>query len=567
MIQNETLKKVLRIAGGFLVATLLSFLLFYVMLPPINVFSRSFWFFVTLVLIIYGAVLGIFNFGKNMGNDSAHVRIKGQNRKLSFVKNTRFSLLYTLLIPIPIIVIILGSFFSSTLFNATSYADVIEVKEEVFATDMPEVDQVTNIALLDTVSAQKLGARELGVLSDVVSQFVLSDVYTQINYQGKPMKVSDLGYDGFFKWLNNKDSGIPGYIMVDAVGNKAEYKKLSKNMVYSESAYFGENLERKLRFEYPTKIFDNISFEVDEEGNPFYIVSCSSPKVGLFGAMDVSEVIIFDPIDGSSELYDVENVPTWVDVVYDGYLACEKYDWKGLYAGGYWNSVIGQKNCKQTTDDFGYLMLDDDVWYFTGVTSVTADESNIGFILSCARTGEYKFYPVIGAEEYSAMGAAQGEVQEKGYVASFPALVNIAGEPTYIMVLKDANQLVKLYALVNVEQYNLVATGETQASAISAYIKLLSQNGVDTSNPSVDEDTANSVSIEVADIQVRVLSGVTYYYLTAEDGKVYRVEFNETNEGIFFVKEGSAMKLSANVNEKTGIYTVLTWEFAEEATE
>lgn len=562
MIQNDTVKRVLRTVGGFLVATLINFLLFYLMLPPINIFSRSFWFFLMLVLIIYGLLMGVFHFGKKKHHDSAHINIKGKSRPVSFAKNNRFSLIYTLLIPVPLVVIILGTLFSSTVFNATSYADVIEVNDEVFATDMPEVDEVTNIALLDTVSAQRLGARELGVLSDVVSQFVLSDKYTQINYQGRPMKVSDLGYDGFFKWLNNKDSGIPGYIMVDAVGNKAEYKKLAKNMVYSESAYFGENLERKLRFDYPTKIFDNISFEVDEEGNPFYIVSCSSPKVGLFGAMDISEVIIFNPINGSSTLYDVANVPKWVDVVYDGYLACEKYDWKGLYSGGYWNSIIGQKNCKQTTDDFGYLMLDDDVWYFTGVTSVTADESNIGFILSCARTGEYKFYPVIGAEEYSAMGAAEGEVQEKGYDASFPALVNIAGEPTYIMVLKDANQLVKLYALVNVEQYNLVATGETQASAISAYIKLLSQNGVDTSGS--ENNTENVTEITVADVQVRTLSGVTYYYLTAEDGKVYRVEFNEANEGIFFVKEGSAMKLSATINEKTGIYTVYDWEFTEE---
>lgn len=561
MIQNETAKKVLRLVGGFVVATLLCFLLFYVMLPPINVYSKSFWFFLMLVLIIYGAVMGVFNLGNKKTKDSATINIKGRSHVVSFLKNNRFSVIYSLIIPIPLLVIIFGSLFSSTLFNATRYADVIEVKEEVFATDMPEVDRVTNIALLDTVSAQRLGARELGVLSDVVSQFVLSDVYTQINYQGNPMKVSDLGYAGFFKWLNNRDNGIPGYVMVDAVGNKAEYKKLAKNMVYSESAFFGENLERKIRFDYPTKIFDNISFEVDEEGNPFYIVSCSSPKVGLFGAMDISEVIIVNPIDGTSELYKVDDVPTWVDVVYDGYLACEKYDWKGLYAGGYWNSIIGQKNCKQTTNDFGYLMLNDDVWYFTGVTSVTADESNIGFILSCARTGEYKFYPVIGAEEYSAMSAAEGEVQEKGYVASFPALVNIAGEPTYIMVLKDASQLVKLYALVNVEQYNLVVTGETQSSAISAYIKLLSENGVDTSG--TGNNTENVTDITIADVQVRTLSGTTYYYLTAEDGKVYRVEFNEANEGIFFVKEGSALQVSATKNEKTGIYTVYSWEFTE----
>ena len=102
------------------------------------------------------------------------------------------------------------------------------------------------------------------------------------------------------------------------------------------------------------------------------------------------------------------------------------------------------------------------MWYFTGVTSVNEDESNIGFILTNARTGEYKFYPVIGAEEYSAMHAAEGEVQEKGYQASFPSLINVGGQATYIMVLKDSGGLVKLYALVNVEKYSMARRSRRQ---------------------------------------------------------------------------------------------------------
>ena len=320
-----------------------------------------------------------------------------------------------------------------------------------------------------------------------------------------------------------------------------------------------EDLTRKLRFDYPTKIFDNISFEADENGDIFYIVSCSKPRVGLFGARDINEVIIFNPVDGTSTLYALSEVPTWVDIVYDGYFACEKYDWHGTLSGGFINSIIGNKGCKQTTDDFGYIMLDDDVWYFTGVTSVNADASNIGFILSCARTGEYKFYSVIGAEEHSAMGAAEGEVQEKGYVASFPSLVNIAGEPSYIMVLKDANSLVKLYALVNVQQYNIVATGETQDEAIAAYLKLLSQNGVDTSASAAGQES----EIVISELRYLELSGMTYVYITDANGAVYSLEFNTRNEAIVRAKVGDTLKVACTADEATGIYRIGTWSFHE----
>ena len=273
--------------------------------------------------------------------------------------------------------------------------------------------------------------------------------------------------------------------------------------------------------------------------------------------MDIHEVILFDPITGESTLMTVEEAPSWVDIVYDGYLACEKYDWKGIYSGGYLNSIIGNKGCKQTTDDFGYIMRDDDVWYFTGVTSVTADESNIGFVLSCARTGEYKFYSVEGAEEHSAMGAAEGEVQETEYYASFPTLVNIAGEPTYIMVLKDANALVKLYALVNVERYNIVATAETQSDVISAYIQLLAKNGVDISG---SENSENNVTITIKDVKFLSMSGVDFVYITAENDKVYRIEFNAANEAAVLLKIGDTITVNATLNEKTGIYQVRLWE-------
>ncbi len=540
---------------------------YYFLLPPLNPMSEQFWFFMLFGAVCLAFALRALDFSPfrlfiksiDLGDlfRGGRMTAKAPSWKRLFGKGA-LSIIMCVMIAVPIVVLVGGTVISSVVLNATNYAGIITVEERDFEADMPETKEITNIALMDTDSARMLGDRKLGALSNVVSQYVVSDDYTQINYHGKPIKITHLEYDGFFKWIGNRANGIPGYIMVDTLGNTAEYYEVKEGIRYAQSGFFEDDLMRKLRFDYPTKIFDmqDVSFEVDEEGNPYYCISCFAPRVGLFGAYDVEELIIFNPLDGSSTLYAVKDVPQWVDVVFDGDLACEKYDWQGLYSGGFINSIIGNKGCKQTTDDFGYLMFDDDVWYFTGVTSVTSDASNIGFILSNARTGEYRFYPVIGAEEHSAMHAAEGEVQEKEYVASFPSLVNISSVPTYIMVLKDNNGLVKLYALVNVRQYTMVATGETQQDAVAAYLKMLSQSGVDVQGPVETEQG----SVTVADVQFLTLDGITYAYITAEDGAVYRVAFTEENEQIVLVRPGDMLDVTW---QKGDIRIVREWKRKE----
>ena len=540
---------IMRAALKLLISSVAVFIIFYVTLPPLNPLSSEFWTFLTAVLAIYLLPFCFTNLFTVYTLPGSAARIE-----LARGKKSTASKIMLAAIALPIAVIIIGNIFSSTFFNAKEYANVITVNEADFATDMPETDAVTNIALMDTNSAITIGNRALGSLSDVVSQYIVNGKYTQINYQGFPKKLSCLEYDGFFKWLGNRTNGVPGYIMVDPVNNTAEYQKLTEPLKYVDSAYFGEDLYRKLRFEYPTKIFGTVNFEIDESGNPFFIVSCMKPSVGLFGAYDVNEVIIFNPCDGSSEKYSIGEVPRWVDIVYDGYLAEDKYNWHGTLSGGFWNSVIGNKGCKQTTDDFGYLMHDDDVWYYTGVTSVTADASNIGFIVSNARTGEYKYYAVVGAEEYSAMSAAEGEVQEKNYVASFPALINISGEATYIMVLKDNSGLVKLYALVNVEHYSLVATGETQAKAIDAYRKLLSENGV-INGAEAEKDIAH---VKVTSIEKLVIDGNSCWFFLCDDGNYYKINIAEDALALF-INVGDTLAFSYSETENTGIRAVLSW--------
>ncbi len=546
---NKTFKKIIISALLVLVGGGLNF---YINLPAINPKTTEFWTF--LAFVIFLAVLPFIVVDKRKvikkSGESKGIYVNIDFKSLNFVALGA--------VVLPLVVIIIGNIFSATIFNAKKYASLIDVETAAFEEDMPQTNEVTNIALMDTGSAIIIGNRALGSLSEVVSQYQSSNVYSQINYGGSPKKISSLEYADFFKWMGNRENGIPGYIMVDPVYNTSEYKKLSKPIHYTESGYFGDDLMRKLRLSYPTKIFGTYSFEIDENGDPYYIFSCLSPRIGLFGAYDVSEVIIFDPCDGSSEIYDVNDTPSWIDIVYDGYLATKKYNWQGMLSGGYWNSVIGNVGCKKTTDDFGYIVREDDIWYFTGVTSVASDESNIGFILSNARTGEYKFYPVVGAEEYSAMNAAEGEVQEKGYIASFPSLINVAGEATYIMVLKDSGGLVKLYALVNVEQYSIVATGETQSAVMASYKKLLRENGVNSS----DTVTGNDYTFQIVEIRMANLNGESFIYLLGSDGRTYKGNIS-LDESLITLRSFDTITVNATESDINGLFDIESYTKAE----
>jgi len=531
------MKKSIRILISAVITLIIAAALFYVWLPAINVYNQEFWIFLTVLVVVFAATYVVIGLKRKKYD----VKVNKQTFKSAGDK------VFIIAVAIPVVVLIVGNVISSTFFNAAKYSQIIEVKEAIFEEDMPETGLVTNIALMDSDSAKILGDRKLGALSEVVSQYQIGAGYSQINYKGAPQKVANLEYVDFFKWFNNKDKGVPGYVMVDPVNSSADYIALSTPMKYVDSAYFAEDLHRALRMSYPTKIFGNYSFELDEAGNPYCIVSCMSPKVGMFGAMDVTEVVVFNPCDGSHTLYALSETPSWIDNVFTGQLASQKYDWYGTLKNGFWNSVIGNKDCKVTTDDFGYIVIEDDVWFFTGVTSVSSDESNIGFIISNARTGEYKFYPVIGAEEYSAMMAAEGEVQEKGYVASFPSLINAAGEATYIMVLKDNGGLVKLYALVNVENYSIVATGTTQAEAKQAYIDLLRSEGIIKENVEVEPVTpqveTKQTTITVKKVTIATVDGNSVVYINGDDGNIYKKALS-ADETLLLIKEGDKIDIT-----------------------
>ncbi len=492
---------------------------YYVAFPALSVHSMDFWMTLIIVFTVDAVILSVFN--------TAGKSFKGAGLKQTLISFGKNASLVVIVDVIMVLIVIIGSIMGATIFRAKSYSKLLTVENRDFKEDIAESNTVTNIALMDTASAKIFGNREIGSLSDVVSQYEVESDYNQISLSGVPMKVSPLKYASFFKWLNNRDSGIPGYVRVNPVNSDARYEKLKEGLKYVPSGYFNDNLMRHVQFAYPTKIISGYNFEIDEEGNPYYICPCVAAKVGLFGGMDVVGVIICDPISGDCDYYKLGDIPKWVDRVYDGDLCARKYDWHGIYSGGFWNTVFSQKGCTKATDDYGYIIIDDDVWMYTGITSLNADNSNVGFVMINERTSEARYYVVSGAEEDSAMRSAEGAVQEKNYTASFPSLINVNGEPTYIMVLKDSGGLVKMYAMVNVEQYNIVATATTQAEVFKEYRKMLKTEGV-LKGAVTDEVTKETVTI--TDIQYITTEGDTRVYMKDTEHRVFSQSFSENEE-------------------------------------
>lgn len=422
------------------------------------------------------------------------------------------------------------------LFHAADYRKIAEARivNSDFLTDVKEENAVSSIALMDTASAQIIGNRQLGSLNSLVSQFETSD-YSTITVTGRPLKVSALTYADFFRYLRNRETGIPGYISVDPVTQKAQYVALDKPMKYVPGAYFGHDLKRLVHSRYPSAIVTQFYFELDEEGNPYYICPYFVYRAGVFGAKDVGGVILADPVTGGMERYALADVPRWIDRVFDGDLLSEQYNWYGTLRKGFWNSLLSKVGCVVTTDDYGYKSFDDDLWVFTGVTSVSSDESNVGFVLMNSRTGSIHYYDIYGAEEYSAMSAAEGQVQNLRYTASFPSVINVGGEPVYIMVLKDSGGLTKMYALVNVKDYSIVATGETQQQAVAAYREKTA--GSAEAPPALE----NRVTVTVEEVRFADRDGETYAYLLAQ-GKAYRLAVKD-DERVMLARGGDTVEL------------------------
>lgn len=532
---------------GLLVTAVFGLVYFYFALPSINLHDEQFYVFAGLLCAVF-CLYSLFASGQMLEGSTPRefgVFLKKQCKIPVFI------------ILLLVAVFAVGYVVSLPIFRAASYRDLLTVEDGDFSTDIAEIS-FDEIPMLDEESAQRLGDRKLGELADMVSQFEVSENYTQINYQGRPVRVAPLMYGDFFKWLNNRSEGLPAYIRVDMVTQQAEVIRLSSlgldGMRYSPSDLFGRKLERHLRFLYPTFMFGESTFEIDDSGRPYWVCPKLEKTIGLFGGTDINGAVLVDAITGEAQYYAREDVPSWIDRVYTADLIMTQYDFHGTYVNGFLNSIFGQKDVTVTTSGYNYIALNDDVFMYTGITSVGGDQSNVGFLLSNQRTKETTYYQAPGAIEESARDSAEGVVQDLRYTTTFPLLLNVAGEPTYFMSLKDASQLVKMYAMVNVEQYQLVATGTTVSECESNYIRLLAEKGI--AEPEQLPQTEDSGTI--AEIRSAVIDGNSYYYIRLQGNDFfYSISAQACPEAVI-LNEGDRVDIQVDASAEGDIRSALS---------
>ncbi len=471
---------------------------FYVSLPAINIHSESFYGFVLLLCVVY-VVSAVVTSGFQAES------VKGY---FQFVKK-QCAIPAGVAVAL-VAVALVGSVVGAVIFRANAYSQLLTMGNGDFATEVQEITY-NQIPMLDKDSAERLGDRKLGELSDMVSQFEVNEDYTQINYKGRPVRVATLRYADLIKWFTNRSEGLPAYLVVDMVSQNVELVRLEEGIKYTTVEHFGRNLYRHLRFQYPTYMFDEPVMEIDEDGTPYWVCARIVKTIGLFGGRDVKGGVLVNAITGESQYY--EEVPSWVDRLYSADLIVQQYNYHGMYKNGFINSIFGQRDVTITTEGYNYIAIDDDVYMYTGITSVGSDQSNVGFILSNQRTKDTTYYKSAGATEYSAMASAEGELQHLRYTATFPLLLNIHGQPTYFMAMKDQAELVKSYAMVNVQQYQIVAIGDTLAECETNYINMLAQSGIVGDVDAVPDEQQKTIKGTVEEIRSAVLDGNTYYFI------------------------------------------------------
>ncbi len=517
-------KKITTIILAIIAVLIIGGAYYYVALPAINIHAVGFWYFVIVIMAIITGIYCMINAkfteryktGKNKEIKSFKLTFK--NNKAGVIGKTFITITVAL-----VVIYVVGSLLSSEIINASKYQQLLTVETRDFAEDIKEVSY-DKIPILDKDSASTIGNRVMGTIVDMVSQFEVSDMYSQINYNNRPVRVSPLQYGNLIKWFTNHSSGIPAYISIDMTTQEAECVRLSQPIKYSMSDHFGRNIYRHLRFAYPTYIFDQVNFEIDDDGTPYWICPVKKYNIGLFGGVTIGRVVLCNAVTGELSDYAVEDVPQWVDKVYSAEMLINLYDYSGQLKHGYFNSILSQKDCLKTTEGYNYIALDDDVWVYTGITSVGQDKSNVGFVLMNQRTMESRYYVISGAEEYSAMSSAEGKVQHLNYKATFPLLLNVEGEPTYFMALKDSAGLVKSYAMLNIEKYQNVAIGDTVAQCEESYKKLLEENGV------TQEEAKETKSIQgkITKIAQTVIDGNSHYYIMLENSNdIFDISLSE----------------------------------------
>ncbi len=493
---------------AFVLSIVIFFIIDYITLPAWNLRSPGFLLLIAFMIAIWATL----------------------DQVLTFSVNKYATKAYGVSILVVVVVVVLG-FLSSEFLNAARYRDQITIREVKAFTSEYETVELDRIPVVDKQTAIQLGEKQIGTVASLGSQHFVHNEYSLISAQDQIYRVTALDYRDPIKWLNNRQEGIKNFVMVNVTNpNDVRLMDYPSGMKYTPSAYLNEQLMRHVRFNHRSAIIGGYSLEVDDDLRPYWVISVVSPEIGWFGGLSAQGVIIVDPSSGDSDYYGMDEIPSWVDRVQPSEIAWAQIDNWGYYVNGFFNTLFSQKDMLQTTDGYNYVSIDGQVYVYSGLTSVGSDRSIVGFALINLRTKEATFYEIGGADEYSAMSSAQGQVQHLNYRATFPVLLNIGDVPTYFIALKDQEGLVKMYSFVAVSNYDAVGVGDNIQMALRDYMNRLSDFNVIIDEPSLME----SFTATVAGVYGVIEDGNTVYYITVnEDPRLFRVLAKEHIESIF----------------------------------
>lgn len=573
-------KKVLKLIICIIATIIGGAIAYYFMLPAINLKSMDFYYYIAVLIAIF--------VGMTFITTKAFM-------KPEYIPYVKKQATVPIIIGIVFALILgIGYLVSAPLFRARAYSEIIEVTEEEFGandksiTTITSLEDFSSVPMIDKDVAANLANKTLGDLSDWVSQFVIDEAYsTQINYEGNPYRIFPLKYGDVFKWIQNTKEGFPAYLRVNMYTQEAEAFVLAENNLpniqVSTSEYLNERLDRVLRFKFPTYMFGTPSLEIDETGHPYWVCERVDKTIGLVGGTDVIGVVLVDACDKDNIVeYTLDEIRNnkeiqWIDQIYSDDLLVQQYNYFGRYNGGFINAYIGQTGVKTTTTGSSYIASGDDVWLYTGVTSVTNDDSIIGFAIINQRTKEAVFQEISGTTESGAQTSAQGIVSDKGWNATFPLLLNIDGEATYFMALKD-NNVVKSYAMVSVERVQDAVRSEDDANpdleaCLKAYVSKVKASakrelkieydavlpdalGGNTDEGNTQNNNQNTkpsllkVTGVITDIRTAVVNGNSIYYIAVDNNPVYYSISTAEDDNVVILNVGDTVNISYVASEE-----------------
>lgn len=519
-----------------LILVIVTSVLFYLNLPVLN-YGFTQWAFLLLVIVILALFL------------TTRVQVNNQNKQFKILSApNKFLLMAVGVLLIYMIILPIGS---SKMLRTQAHQQMIgkvdsgdKISNHIAPISLDE------IRVVDEDLAYLLGDKILGSQPALGSQVQLGEFYIQ-KINNKLYWVAPLLHSGFFKWMSNSE-GTAGYVMVSATNERDV--RLVQNLggkdikiKYQPGAYFGSDLHRHVYMNgFKTTGLTDFTFEIDDTGKPFWVVTKYAKKIGFSGD-DAIGVVVVDAQSGDIKEYGLQNVPTWIDRVQPIHFVEDQLNDWGELVHGYWN--FSNANKLQITEDMTLVYgKDNKSYWYTGITSVGKDESAVGFVLVDTRTKKTTFYKQSGATEFAAQSSAQGKVQEKGYEASLPIPYNINNIPTYVMTLKDKGGLVKMFAMVSIHDYTIVGVGNTMRETLMAYKNAYNMSG---DNIQAQSNTSQKiVSSEITRIQSDVKNGNSYYYFTIKDNPEIFVGSSQLSNQLPITRVGDMVEISFDIDNE-----------------